>query len=137
MKKIILSVIILIILFSGCASSPPADPEDKEKIISSAYDSVFEATKRTFMEMGVEITGGSKESGFLNGKKNLNTAVLTTFMTGTARTIFTYYEVSFIENGESTTVLCRITTSYSDGTYPNKGRKDDYVKFWENVNKYL
>jgi hypothetical protein len=139
MKKVIWSgmVILMGMLFLSCQTVPPATPKDKEKTLNCEYDMAFAAVKRTFMDLNVKITGGSKESGFLTGRENLDTAVLTAVMLGKARTVYRYYDVSLIEKENSVLVLIKIHSEYEDGTHPTKANKPDYTKFWEKVQSYL
>jgi hypothetical protein len=129
---------IIILGLAGCASAPRATEADKVRLVKSNYSAVFEATKAAFFEMGCEITAGSKESGFLNGKRNREGSMGIAVMVGRGSSIVDFFNVSFMDGQDGVTVRLSMTGAYSDGSSYGPGTiKQYYDEFWNNLGRQL
>jgi|WetSurMetagenome_2_1015567.scaffolds.fasta_scaffold100253_4 hypothetical protein len=139
MKKKLVGLFALVIAFSlvSCATLPPVEESDKQTTYTVSYGNVFDAVKTYLFENNIEITAGSKDSGFINARKKLNSEMVTAIMTGSARVIYTNYQISFTTDNNQVKVMAKIYTAYSDGSYPTEASKQEYQIFWNALNAKL
>lgn len=128
MKKL-LFVILTISLFGACVTYPPATDEDRIFYLDISLNKTFDAIKQILFNRNAQIMAGSKDSGFLNARIKLDSEVTTAILTGEVRVIYTYYNISFIEENGKTKVLLRITTAYADGSYESEMPQAYYQQF--------
>lgn len=125
------SLLLLIPIIVSCASAPPpAVQQDKEMVFTVENQKVFDAVKTYFFENDIEIVAGSKDSGFLTARKKLNSEMTTAILLGSAKVIYTNYNISFIQLDNSTKVMVKIATAYADGSYSSEAPQAEYQKFW-------
>lgn len=139
MKKKFVGLFVLSVSFLlvSCTTLPPVEETDKQATYTNPYGDVFDAVKTYFFENNIEITAGSKDSGFINARKKLDSEMVTAIMLGAARVIYTNYQISFTTDNNQVKIMAKIYTAYSDGSYPNEASKQEYQVFWNALNTKL
>ena len=115
---------LLVLLLVGCLTAPPVQQETK--IVDASYDILFEAVKATYVELGCDITAGSKESGFLNGKMRMPESMGYMLLTGETQKKDLMYSTTIV--GSQVTVKI-YEKSHAYG-WENPASQDAYTMFW-------
>jgi hypothetical protein len=149
MRNVVIAVVVGLFIM-GCAttsSTPigsaktnfvPAEEGDQSAVYADAtYDSAFEAVKNAYFDLNVDITAGSKESGFLNGREMLESERATALIPGTRLVYNSYYSVILSQSDDSIRIRIRIVNEYRDGTSRSEASHAVYARFWEHVDKAL
>jgi len=109
----------------------------KRRIVGATYDGVFEATKEAFLDMGLKITAGSKDSGFLNGKRTREDPGRLMAALGRGTGIIDSFNVSFDKKRARVTVRLRITAGFSDDPLSSPVFiKEFYDEFWAALDRH-
>ena len=149
MRRLVITAIVgLFILGCATASSTaggtakstfaPAAESDRSAVFPDATsDSAFEAVKSAYFDLNIDITAGSKESGYLNGREKLDSAVATSLFPGTRATYNNYNCVVLTQSDNSIRIKIKITNASEEGTSPREASHETYARFWEKVNEVL
>jgi len=138
MKKYVILYLLVFLSILACQTIPPVTDSDRIKIFSYSNDEVFEAIKSAFFDLNIEIIEGSKDGGFLVGKRNIGGETIFAIMTGEQHTLYGIYRINLSqESNESTCIKARLVSALEDGSNEDEYNKYRYDEFWEIVLKHL
>ena len=127
-------IFVAICFFISCASLPRATEEDRNKNFSDfTYDQLFEAVKKTYIELDLLIIADNKDSGILHGKSRSSVAWSPGLYGEGPRLFFRYYKATFYHSDPNTNIQIKIYHRSEDGWSESEDNKNYYDAFWLRV----
>jgi hypothetical protein len=118
--------------------TPSAEGDRSANYAAATSDSAFEAVKSAYFDLNVDITAGSKEAGYLNGREKIGSEVATALLPGRTRLIYNNYNCVILgQSDNSIQIKIRIINAFEDGTSAREVSHEVYATFWEKVNEAL
>ena len=125
MKKTLLFLVVVLV---GCATSPPATEEDMKRTYEVPYDTLYGAVQMTLLEMEFDIVNAAPT--MLKAEKQLIGTGGVSLMVGKDSAIVWYCSVYLSSKKPPIPVLIKQYVSYSDGSHRSDSDKAAYDHFW-------
>ena len=152
MYRVSLILALVVTLFVGCASGPPATEEDMRRTYAHDYNKLFDTTKKTLLDLNCTIVNADKQDFSIaaRSKKGVRRERIKHhgWDVGVMEIdIYNHYRFVFFSSGGKTTIKASIFTSQEGGnviviTSPDSLKrtmapKAAYDKYWELFEKNL